>query len=199
MSVAGSPTTIRSRQRRRCFRVCVCTVHLACRDGVTRARCIDREESVWCAWLYVCESSVKIVVCVNGVCKRVGTDCSARLPVLGWPCHSALTQGSPLCGSRMCPWLRCVDLLAVAACWTPDFYLERAKSPSGEPGPSSSSPAALCLPSGELDPQIHSRNFDFSTSFPLRLSSSRSTTLCPSSLCLLYASHRMFPAFPIEP
>lgn len=43
---------------------------------------------------------------------------------------SPLTQGSPLCGSRMCPWLRCVDLLAVAACSTPRFYSERAKSPA---------------------------------------------------------------------
>lgn len=81
---------------------------------------------------------------------------AARLPAHLLP----LTQGSPLCGSRMCPWLRCVDLLAVAACSTPRFYSERAKSPAWTFLPSplpplapsrasapAHTPAKLCIPS----------------------------------------------------
>lgn len=75
-----------------------------------------------------------VCVAANGRCAP-GTDrCS---PAARLPAHlslflslSPLTQGSPLCGSRMCPWLRCVDLLAVAACSTPRFHSERAKSPA---------------------------------------------------------------------
>lgn len=83
---------------------------LACRDGVAHVRALHRS------------GEKRACVAANGRCAPTARRSSARA--------SPLTQGSPLCGSRMCPWLRCVDLLAVAACSTPRFHSERAKSPA---------------------------------------------------------------------
>ena len=65
-------------------------------------------------------------------------------------------QRGPLCGSRMCPWLRCVDLLAVGRVLdSPSgFYLLVREGEilcfvsGGEPAPSSPSPLPppCCLP-----------------------------------------------------
>lgn len=102
------------------------TTRLVERTGLrhTCARCIDREkreESVRCAWLRMVDARREPTAARPPlVCPRISLSLSL----------SPLTQGSPLCGSRMCPWLRCVDLLAVAACSTPRFHSERAKSPA---------------------------------------------------------------------
>lgn len=62
-----------------------------------------------------------------------------------------VTREAPVCGSRMCPWPKCVDLPPwPAARWCPDFYLERAKPPLREVGPPSFSSRG-CVFSGRLE------------------------------------------------